>query len=118
MTAASARNQRGITFFGLLFVAAVLGTLAVVLAQVLPTCVEYFAVQKAVHKAAGGQTPEEVRTIFNKAAAIDNISSIKADDLDIARAADGRVQVRFSYQREIHLAGPAYLTMKYAGQSN
>jgi hypothetical protein len=29
----------------------------------------------------------------------------------------GRMVVKFAYQKEIHLAGPAFLVMKYAGQS-
>jgi hypothetical protein len=28
-----------------------------------------------------------------------------------------KVVVSFSYQREIHLAGPGYLTLKYTGRS-
>jgi hypothetical protein len=28
-----------------------------------------------------------------------------------------RIVVKFAYQREIHLAGPAYLTLKYSGRS-
>ena len=28
-----------------------------------------------------------------------------------------KIVVIFAYQREIHLAGPAYLTLKYAGRS-
>jgi hypothetical protein len=31
---------------------------------------------------------------------------------------DDKVVVRFAYQREFHLVGPAYLTLKYSGQSN
>ena len=54
----------------------------------------------------------EVRSIFDKAAAIDNISSITGKDLEVTKENDKMV-VRFAYQREIHLAGPAYLTLKY-----
>ena len=116
MNQAFKSRQLGITFIGLLFVAAVLACSGVVAAQVFPTLVEYYAVNKAVQKASAGQTMAEVRDIFNKAAAIDDIKSITADALEVSKV-DDRVLVKFAYVREIHLAGPAYLTLKYAGQS-
>ena len=54
--------------------------------------------------------------IFDKAAAIDDIKSISGKDLDVTKEGD-KVVVKFAYQREIHLVGPAYLLLKYSGQS-
>jgi hypothetical protein len=109
-------GQRGLSFLGLLFMG-VLGAIAMVLAaQVFPTWVEYQAVIKAVNKASAGSTVPEVRLIFEKAAAIDDITSIKPKDLDVTKVND-RVVVSFSYEKDIHLVGPAYLVMKYSGQS-
>ncbi len=108
--------QRGITFLGLLFVGAVLAVLGVVAAQVVPTLIEYQAVNKAVNKARDGNTVPEVRAIFDKAAQIDDIKSISGKDLEVTKEGD-KVVVSFAYQREIHLAGPAWLTLKYAGRS-
>ena len=89
----------------------------VVAAQVFPTVMEFLAVEKAAQKAAAeGETPAEIRMVFTKAAAIDNIKSITAEDLDISKQGD-KVVVAYSYQREIHLTGPAYLTLKYQGQT-
>lgn len=109
-------QQRGITFLGLIFVGAVLGSLILVGMQVFPTTVEFMAIQKAVKKAAAGSTVAEVRTIFDKAAQIDDISSIKGADLEVTKSGD-QVVVNFAYQREMHLAGPAYLLLKYQGSS-
>lgn len=109
-------RQRGISFLGLLFVGGVLAVLGVVGAQVFPTFVEYQAVLKAANKATDGSTVADVRRLFDNAANIDNISSIKGSDLDISKDGD-KVVVAFAYQREIHLAGPAYLTLKYNGRS-
>ena len=117
MAIACRSKQRGITFLGLVFVGVVLAFLGVVGAQVLPTAVEYMAVKKAVQKSTEGQSPADVRLLFTKAAAIDNISSINADQLDVSKQGD-RVVVSFAYEREIHLFGPAFLTLKYKGQSN
>ncbi|MEA3393729.1 MAG: DUF4845 domain-containing protein, partial [Pseudomonadota bacterium] len=51
-----------------------------------------------------------------KAAQIDDIKSISGKDLEVTKEGD-TVVVSFAYQREIHLAGPAWLTLKYAGRS-
>lgn len=110
------QQQRGLTFFGLLFVGIFLAFAGVTLAQVVPTYIEYMAVQKAVKKAAEGTTVAEVRTIFDKAAQIDDITTIAGKDLEVGKQGS-TVVVSFSYAREIHLVGPAYLVMKYSGSS-
>jgi len=97
-------------------VAALIVSSALVVAQVVPTYIEFLAIGKAAKKAAAGGTVAEVRNIFDKATSIDNISSISGKDLDVYKEND-KVVVAFAYQREIHLAGPAYLTMKYEGNS-
>ncbi len=108
--------QRGISFVGLLFVVGVLACLAVLGAQAFPTVVEYQAILKAAQKASAGNTVAEVRQIFDKAGDIDDIKSINGKDLDISKEGD-KVVVKFAYKREIHMFGPAYLLLKYAGQS-
>ncbi len=110
-------RQRGISFIGLVFVASILAMAGVVAAQVFPTAIEFLAVQKAAQKAANeGQTPAEIRSIFDKATQIDDIKSISSKDLEISKQGD-KVVVGFSYVREIHLVGPAFLTLKYEGRS-
>ena len=109
-------SQSGISFVGLLFVVGVLACLGVLGAQAFPTVVEYQAVLKAVQKASGGGTVAEVRQIFQKAADIDDIKSITAKDLDVSKNGD-KVIVKFAYNKEIHMFGPAFLLLKYAGQS-
>ena len=109
-------RQRGLSLFSMLFVGIVLAGIGVVGAQVVPTALEYVAVAKAVNKAKEGSTVAEVRSIFDKAASVDYITSISGKDLDISKDAD-QVVVVFSYQREIHLVGPAWLVLKYAGRS-
>ncbi|MGJ7484988.1 DUF4845 domain-containing protein [Variovorax sp. LT2P21] len=111
----SASRQRGISFIGLLFVAIVLACVGVVVAQVIPTLIEYQAIQKAAAKAAEGSTVPEVRSIFDRAQAIDDFKSVSGKDLDVQKVGD-KVVVSFAYDREIHLFGPAYLLLKYSGQ--
>ena len=109
-------KQRGISFIGLLFVAIVLACVGVVVAQVIPTLIEYQAITKAAKKAAEGSTVPEVRAIFDRAQAIDDFQSVTGKDLEVRKDGD-KVVVSFAYDREIHLFGPAYLLLKYQGQS-
>jgi beta-lactam-binding protein with PASTA domain len=109
-------TQAGISFVGLLFIVGVLACLAIVGAQVFPTVVEYQAILKAVQKASAGNTVIEVRQIYERASDIDDIKSVGPKDLEVTKDGD-RVIVKFAYNKEIHLFGPAFLLLKYAGQS-
>ena len=117
MTSTSKSSQRGMTLVGLLFVGGLVAVVGVMTAQVVPSVIEYQTILKAVNKAKEGNTVPEVRTIFDRATSIDSITSITAKDLDVTKE-DDKVVVRFAYQREFHLVGPAFLTLKYSGQSN
>ncbi|MEO8015938.1 DUF4845 domain-containing protein [Polaromonas sp.] len=109
-------KQRGISFIGILFVGAIAACAFVLGAQVLPTLIEFQAITKAATKATAGSTVPEVRAIFDKAGQIDDIHSISGKDLDVTKEGDKTV-VAFAYTREIHMAGPAYLLLKYSGRS-
>lgn len=109
-------QQRGISFIGVLFVGVILVCGAILAAQVFPTLVEFQAITKAAGKAREGNTVAEVRSIFDKAAAIDDIKSITGKDLEVTKDGDKTV-VSFAYNKEIHMAGPAYLLLKYTNKS-
>jgi hypothetical protein len=116
MKRVSKSGQSGVSFIGLIFVVGVLACAGVVAAQVFPTVVEYQAILKAAQKASNGNSVPEVRQIFDKAGEIDDFKSISGKDLQVSKEGD-KVVVKFAYNKEIHLAGPAFLLLKYAGQS-
>jgi len=111
-----ASAQGGISFIGLLFVAGVLVCVGIVMAQVIPTVIEYQAIDKAVNKAKDGSTVPEVRAIFDRAQAVDDFHSVNSKDLDVKKVGD-KVVVSYAYEREIPLFGPAVLVLRYKGQS-
>jgi len=114
----STRNkQRGASLIGLLFVGGVLVFLGIVGAQVAPTYAEYRTIGKAVDKAKDAGSATEARSSFDKAAQIDDIKSITGKDLVFTQEGTKTV-ISYAYTKEIPLAGPAYLLMKYAGRSN
>jgi hypothetical protein len=116
MTVQRKSKQRGITFFGLVFVGSIVAMAGVVAAQVFPTVVEYQAITKAMNKAREGNSVPEIRAIFDKQSEVDDFKSVSGKDLEITKEGD-KVVVSFAYQREIHLVGPAWLTLKYTGRS-
>ncbi len=110
-------QQRGISLISLLIVGAMLAFFGVIGAQVAPTLIEYQAIKKAVNKvAASGGGVAEIRSNFDKAQSIDDFKSISGKDLEISKNGE-KVVIGFAYTKEIHLAGPAYLLLKYAGNS-
>ena len=113
----SPASQRGISFIGLLFLGVVLAFVAIVGAKVVPTATEYMSIVKAAKKAAAdGDTVPAVRASFDRTASVDYITSITGKDLDVTKVND-KVVVRFAYDKEIPLFGPAYLLIKYRGSS-
>ena len=116
---AGPRRQRGITLFGLLFWAIVIGFAALIAMRVLPTLNEYFTIQRAVDKIAkdGGTTVPEIRAAFEKQKTIEySIQSISGSDLQITKENE-KIVVKFAYDKEIELAAPVYLLIKYEGRS-
>lgn len=115
----SARRQRGVTLFGLMFWAIVVGFVALIVMKVLPTMNEYFTIQKAINKIAqdGGTTVPEIRSAFERTKDIEySITSITAKDLNITKEND-KVVISFAYDKEIELMDPVYLLIKYKGRS-
>ena len=113
------RTQRGVTLFGLLFWAVVIGFLALVGLRVLPTMNEFFTIQRAVNKVAaeGISTVPAIRAAFDKQKDIEySISSISGKDLNITKDND-KVIISFAYDKEIELMSPVFLLIKYEGRS-
>jgi hypothetical protein len=109
-------RQRGISIVTLIFILAILAAVGSVVFKALPSALEYQAILKAVDRAKNEGTPAAVRTAFDRSADIDNITSIKGKDLTVGKEGEQTV-VSFSYTKEFHMFGPAWLLMKYDGRS-
>ena len=111
--------QRGVTLFGLMFWALLIGFTGYLLVRILPTLNEYFTIQRAVERvaASGPATVPEARKAFDKQREIEySIESIAGKDLEITKEND-KVVIRFAYNKEIPIYGPVYVLMKYEGRS-
>jgi hypothetical protein len=113
------RSQRGVTLFGLLFWAIIIGFSALVGLRVLPTVNEFFTIKRAVEKisASGATTVPEIRNAFEKQKEIEySIVSITGKDLEITKVNE-KVVISFAYNKEIELMSPVFLLIKYEGRS-
>ncbi len=116
---ATRNQQRGISLFGLLFWGVVIACTAVVGMRVFPSVLEYYTIQGVITRIAKGNpaTVPVVRQEFDRIKQVEySIVSISGSDLVVSKDND-RVQISFSYEKEIELAGPAFLLLKYQGQS-
>ena len=112
-------HQRGVTLFGLLFWAVIIGFTALVVLRVLPTVNEFYTILRAITKVAneGGTSVPGIRAAFDKQKDIEySISSISGKDLSITKDND-KVVVSFAYDKEIELMSPVFLLIKYEGRS-
>ena len=119
MPAARPQAQRGITLFGLMFWAIVVGFAALIAMRVLPTLNEYFTIRKAVNRIANENvgTVGAVRQAFEKQKEVEySIQTIGGKDLNVTKEND-KVVISFAYDKEIELVKPVYLLIKYEGRS-
>lgn len=114
------RRQRGLGLLALLLCGALLVVVVAIGMKVLPSFLEYRAVQKAVEAASsvgtGASAAVEAQRSFERQAVIDNIVSVKATDLVIERLGN-QLSVSVVYEKRVALFGPVSLLIEYEAKS-
>lgn len=100
-------RQRGVTLMGLLVGSVVLVVAALLAMKLLPSYIEYFSVKKAITGIAmdsrgRGGSPSDIRRAFENRAAVDDIKSVGASDLQIDKSGNG-YSITANYRKEIPL---------------
>ena len=111
--------QRGMSLIGLMAWAIIVGFVGYLAVRVLPTVNEFMTVQRAVDRVAAESpaTVGEVRRAFDKQKDIEYaITSISGQDLEVTKENE-KLVIRFAYTKEIPIAEPVYLLLKYKGAS-
>jgi type II secretory pathway pseudopilin PulG len=85
----TSNKQRGITLTGAIMGMIVLALVGLFAAKLVPSYVEYFAVQKIL-KAMESQgdikgTVKEIRNSFDRRNSIENVQAMRGDDLEITK---------------------------------
>ena len=112
-------QQHGVTLFGLLFWALLIGFIAYLAIRVFPTVNEYLTIERTIEKIAASAptTVGEARAAFDRQKEIEySISTISGKDLDITKDND-KVVISFAYDKEVPIFGPVYLLIKYEGSA-
>ncbi len=112
-------QQRGLTLFGLLFWAMLVGFGGYMLVRILPTINEYSTINRTVDTIAKTQpsTVAEARQAFDKQKDLEySIGSISGKDLVVTKEND-KVVIAFAYDNVIPIYGPVYILIKYSGSS-
>jgi Domain of unknown function (DUF4845) len=112
------RKQLGIGFFGLIFYVVVFGGLGLIGLKSFPIYAEYLKIDRVVKK-IGGDSPKtvaEASSSFERYSAIEDISSIRGNDL-IVDTKSGKSVVSYKYSKKIPLFPPLSLVFDFEGSS-
>ena len=114
----SLAHQRGVSMLGILLICMVIVFVAVGALKVVPTYIEFRTIKSAaVSSQSGGKTVLEVQKAFDRAANINDITTIAGKDLDITKEGNNIV-VSFRYEKKIPLFHNVSLLIEYAGSSD
>ncbi len=109
------RQQRGLSIIGLIFIGLIVVGLLALGFRTVPAVVEYIAIERALQKIKNeGTTVREIQAAFDRHATIDDITSIKATDLDITKEGD-QVVISYAYQKRIPILDNVALVIDFAG---
>ena len=112
------KGQCGVTVMGLLLVLVLFILVALFAMKVLPSFMEFRTAKSAIEAVArqGVTSAADVRRAFDNRATIDNIVSVRAQDLEITREGNS-VVIAFAYRKEIPLFTGVGLYIDYAANS-
>jgi Tfp pilus assembly protein FimT len=98
-------RQSGVSLSGLLVVLVILVVLGLLALKVVPPYMEFRTAKNAIEAVARerqGASVNDVRRAFDARAQIDDINSIKAQDLEVTKNGQDIV-ISFAYRKEVHL---------------
>ncbi len=115
-------KQRGVSLEGFLAVVVVLIFVVVGCVKVVPSYLDDYAIKKKFSEVAHdpnlkNATVHDIRQSFIAHALVSNITAIKADDIEVAKDADG-ITLSASYSVKIPLFGNASLVLEFNPSSS
>ena len=112
-------TQRGISLMGLIIGLFILVVVALFAMKVIPSYLEYASAKSAIQSISRDQqisTPQMVRNAFEARAQIDNITAIRASDLEITKEGN-RMAISFAYRKEVALNDNVGLYIDYTANT-
>lgn len=111
--------QRGLSLGGLVVVLFILVMLALLGMKLIPAYMEFGTAKNAIQAIARERpdgSPADIRRAFGARAAIDDISAVKPEDLEVLREG-GQVVISFAYRKEVPLFRNVGVYMDFAADS-
>jgi hypothetical protein len=110
--------QRGVSLMGLIMGLVILVVVALFGMKLIPSFLEYRSAKGAIEAIAAQRpaTPADVRQAFNARAAIDDISTVRANDLEITKEGNALV-IGFAYRKEVPLFGNVGMYIDYVARA-
>lgn len=117
MRQSTAKQQRGLGFFGFMLGAGLLVLGSMVSLKLIPAYLQNAEVNKLFSSIAHDPDmqkapPREIRASFSKRASIDGITAIRAEDLEI-ESDSGKPVIHASYAVKVALAGNISLYLEF-----
>lgn len=116
------KKQTGMTMIGAVIVIAAVIFLAVIAMKMLPSYIEFMAVKKVMHamgtESLSSMSKKEISQAFNRRASIDDIKSVKGEDLIIEKGGSGGTVVSVQYQVITPVMGNVSTLINFATSSD
>ena len=115
------RRERGMGVIATLLTLVVAIFIAIVALKVVPAYLEYVAIKRALTKVAGGSeiatgSAQEIRGAFDKQATIDDIRSVRGQDLEIIQEGSTTV-IRANYTQKVPLLANVSLLIDFSAST-
>jgi hypothetical protein len=115
------KNQRGISFYGVLYLLITLGFVGYIGMRAFPSVVEYFGIKKilasmANEEAKNATNVREIRAGFDRRAVIGYVTVISGEDLEITKEA-GETVVSANWSVKVPLFAQASLLLDFSAST-
>lgn len=122
MTGARMNRQRGVTFIGMVIIAALVIFVAIVGIRLVPAYVEYATIVKHLKALARAPesraaSPRDIQAAFDRRAQVDDIRTISGSDIEVIREGE-TVSLTAEYSRKVKLVGNVSACIDFVARSD
>lgn len=115
------QRQQGLGFAGVLVLLVGIIFVAIIGMKLVPAYIEYYTIKKAVTSMTQsgelrGASGADVRRAFDRRTAVDDISSVRPEDLEITKEGN-EIVISFAYEKRIPLFYNISVLIDFAGSS-
>lgn len=117
------RQQRGMTFIGLVLTIAAILFVVMVALKLAPAYMEYFTIKKTLKKISNDpdfaqMSKKDIMDDFSRASQVDDINSIRAQDLVVSKNTSGQNVVSVDYQKVVPIIANVSVLLDFNASSD